>query len=169
MLPGVRFDERGPRQHPHSKNPTGDRFVVPTLAKRKDGAASSCGHPWSRIWSRSARAGQSPELTWTAFAGQPPKSLPRGAQGDRGHREFLSHIGSSYHRVGAGGLAQLCTDTAQAAPSLTFLVKDGHDAAKSQVRGTWSSTASALQESHGGQIRGAHPCKTQGWGSPKLW
>jgi len=27
------FEEHGPRQHPHSKNPTGDRFVVPTLAK----------------------------------------------------------------------------------------------------------------------------------------
>jgi hypothetical protein len=54
MLPRVRFGEHGPRQHPHSKNPTGDRFVVPTLAKeRKDGAASSCGHPWSR----SARGG----------------------------------------------------------------------------------------------------------------
>jgi hypothetical protein len=57
------------------------------------------------------------------------------------------------------GLAQPCIATAEAAPSLTSLVKDGHDAARSQVRGTWSSTASALQKSHGGQIRGAHPCK----------
>lgn len=27
------FEGHGPRHHPHSKNPTGDRFVVPTLAK----------------------------------------------------------------------------------------------------------------------------------------
>jgi hypothetical protein len=30
---------------------------------------------------------------------------------------------------------------------------------RARVRGTWPSTASALQKSHGGQIRGAHPCK----------
>jgi len=30
---------------------------------------------------------------------------------------------------------------------------------RARVRGTWSSTQSALQESHGGQIRDAHPCK----------
>jgi hypothetical protein len=30
---------------------------------------------------------------------------------------------------------------------------------RARVRGTRSSTPSALQESHGGQIRGAHPCK----------
>jgi hypothetical protein len=33
MLPRASFEEHGPRYHPHSKNPMGDRFVVPTLAK----------------------------------------------------------------------------------------------------------------------------------------
>jgi len=30
---------------------------------------------------------------------------------------------------------------------------------RARVRGAWSSTPSALQEFHGGQIRGAHPCE----------
>jgi hypothetical protein len=33
---------------------------------------------------------------------------------------------------------------------------------------TWSSTASALLESHGGQIRGAHPCEEARMGQPQV-
>src|ERR1700731_138037 len=68
------------------------------------------------------------------------------------------------------GLAHPCIATEEAAPSLTFLVKDGNDAAKSEGSKNMALDTIRAPIIPPGTDSWCPPLrKTQGWGSLKLW